>query len=258
MQTYQRIWLFCTRGKIGGKERIHFGSPIIRHSIMIMVAAVVGSFLAGSGSGMDAMGVFAKSSCAAGDQAYSVVSGDTLGGIATRYHTTWQRLASYNHITNPNIIYMYQTICIPGKAQPTHKPVPHKPAPHRPAPVNLNLPLIGTGDYFPYGQCTWWASYRYFQLYGIYVPWATQADAWEWTARAQDFHWHISSTPSKGAIINLQPWVEGAYGLGHVAVVEQVLKNGDVIASNMNWGAYYWEVTYVEFTPGPGVTFITF
>ena len=250
MQSYQRIWLFRTRGKIGGKERIHFGLPIMRQSIVIVIAAVLGMVLVSSGTGAGTIGVLAKTLCARGDQVYFVVSGDTLGGIATRYHTTWQRLASYNHIANPNIIYMHQTICIPGKARPTRKPAPVKPP--------INPPIRGTGDYFPYGQCTWWTSYRYFQLHGIYVPWKTQADAWEWTARARDFHWHISSTPSPGAIINLQPWVEGAYGLGHVAVVEKVLKNGHVIASNMNWGAYYWEVTYVEFTPGPGVTFISF
>jgi len=51
--------------------------------------------------------------------------------------------------------------------------------------------------------------------------------------------------------------VQGAYGLGHVAVVEQVLSNGHVIASTMNWGVYPWQVTYVQFTPGPGVTFIS-
>jgi surface antigen len=61
-----------------------------------------------------------------------------------------------------------------------------------------------------------------------------------------------------GAIIDLQPWVEGAYGLGHVAVVEKILSNGHVIASSMNWGAYYWEVSYIEFAPGPGVAFITY
>jgi len=244
MQTHQRIWLFRTRGKIGGKERVHLGSPIIRH--FIVVVAVLGLILVGSGLGTRVMGVFARSPCASGDQVYFVASGDTLGGIATRYHTTWQRLASYNHIANPNVIYIHQTICIPGKARPIHKPTP------------VRSPIKGTGDYFPYGQCTWWASHRYFQLHGIYVPWKTQADAWEWTARARDFHWHISNTPSQGAIINLQPWVEGAYGLGHVAVVEEVLKNGHVIASNMNWGYYYWEVTYVEFAPGPGVTFISF
>ena len=244
MQTHRRIWLFRTRGKIGGIERVHLGSPIIRH--FIVVVAVLGLVLVGSGLGTHVIGVFAKSPCSSGDQIYFVASGDTLGGIATRYHTTWQRLASYNHIANPNVIYIHQTICIPGKARPIHRPTP------------VTSPIKGTGDYFPYGQCTWWASHRYFQLHGIYVPWKTQADAWEWTARARDFHWHISNTPSQGAIINLQPWVEGAYGLGHVAVVEEVLKNGHVIASNMNWGYYYWEVTYVEFAPGPGVTFISF
>ena len=78
--------------------------------------------LVGSGLGARMMGVFANVPLRSGDQVYSVVGGDTLGGIATRYHTTWQRLASYNHIANPNIIYMHQTICIPGKARPTRKP----------------------------------------------------------------------------------------------------------------------------------------
>ena len=255
MQTYQRIWLFRMREKEGKEKLLHLGSPVIRRSVVI--AAVLGMVLAGSGLRADKMVAFAKSACARGDQVYSVNSGDTLGGIALRYQTTWQRLASYNHIANPNIIYLYQTICIPGKTQPIHKPTPVP----RPIPVKHPIsppPIRGIGNYFPYGQCTWWASYRYFQLHGIYVPWQMQADAWEWTARAKDFRWHVSSTPSAGAIIDLQPWVEGAYGLGHVAVVEKVLKNGDVIASNMNWGAYYWEVTYVEFAPGPGVTFISF
>ena len=163
MQTHQRIWLFRTRGKIGGKIRIHLGSSIIRH--FIVVVAVLVLVLVGSGLGTRVMGAFAKSPCSSGDRVYSVVSGDTLGGIATRYHTTWQRLVSYNHIANPNIIYRRQTICIPGKARPTHKPAPANP------------PIKGTGDYFPYGQCTWWASYRYHQLHGIYVPWKTQSDA---------------------------------------------------------------------------------
>jgi N-acetylmuramoyl-L-alanine amidase len=241
MQTYQRIWLYRRNGKTSGKERVHLGSPVVRH-LTLLVVAVLGLVIVGGGLGTRVIGAFAMTRCASGDLAYTVVSGDTLGGIATHYHTTWQRLASYNHISNPNMIYVNQTVCIPGKSRPGSGPPPVK----------------GTGDYFPYGQCTWWASYRYHQLHGIYVPWKTQSDAWQWTARARDFHWHISSAPSPGAIINLQPWVEGAYGLGHVAVVEKVLHNGHVIASNMNWGGYYWKVTNVEFTPGPGVTFISF
>ncbi len=88
------------------------------------------------------------------------------------------------------------------------------------------------------------------------MPWQTQADAWEWTARAYQFGWHVSCQPSVGAIVNLQPGVQGAYGLGHVAIVEQVLSDGSVIASNMSWGANPFQVAYVHFSPGPGVTFI--
>ena len=79
VQSYQRIWLFRTRGKIGEKERIHVGSSIIRHSIALV--AILGIVLVGSGTGTPTMGVFAKSLCTSGDQVYSVVSGDTLGGI---------------------------------------------------------------------------------------------------------------------------------------------------------------------------------
>lgn len=116
----------------------------------------------------------------------------------------------------------------------------------------------GHNNPFPYGSCTWWADQRYHQLTGIYVPWTTRADAWEWTARARQFHWHVSKAPAKGSIIDLQPWVQYAYGLGHVAVVEKVLANGRVIASNMSWGAHPRQVINVEFSPGPGVTFITY
>jgi surface antigen len=118
-----------------------------------------------------------------------------------------------------------------------------------PTQVSLNV--------FPYGSCTWWANQRYYQLHSIFVPWRTQSNAWQWTARAYQFGWHVSKFPVVGAIIDLQPGVQGAsYWAGHVAVVERILSNGHVIASNMNWGAYPWKVTDVEFAPGPGVTFI--
>ncbi|HEY0753206.1 MAG TPA: CHAP domain-containing protein [Ktedonobacteraceae bacterium] len=113
------------------------------------------------------------------------------------------------------------------------------------------------GNPFPYGSCTWWAAQRYHQMTGRYVPWRTQANAWQWTARARQFHWRVSSWPSRGAIIDLQPWVQGAYGAGHVAVVEQVLRNGHVIASNMSWGPSPGRVVYVQFSPGRGVTFLS-
>jgi surface antigen len=212
----------------------------------LVIVTILGAFLF-SDAGTTLLGALAKSFCSSSDRVYVVVSGDTLGAIAMRYNTTWQRLSSYNRLANPNLIYVDQHVCIPGGSGSSLGAGGNR----GPAPVR------GTGNVFPYGQCTWWANQRYYQMHGMFVPWATNADAWQWTARAYDFHWHVSSRPSIGAIVDLQPWVQGAYSLGHVAVVEQILGNGDVIASNMNWAPNNWAVTNVRFHPGAGVTFIT-
>ena len=57
--------------------------------------------------------------CSAGDRAYSVVSGDTLGSIAARYGSSWSVLASHNGIANANLIYVGQTVCIPSGSAST-------------------------------------------------------------------------------------------------------------------------------------------
>lgn len=44
---------------------------------------------------------------------YTVKSGDTLSGIAAKYGTTYQKLASYNGISDPDKIYPGQQITIP-------------------------------------------------------------------------------------------------------------------------------------------------
>lgn len=43
---------------------------------------------------------------------YRVKKGDTLWGIGREYKTTWQRLADFNKIKNPNLIYPNQIIMI--------------------------------------------------------------------------------------------------------------------------------------------------
>lgn len=48
------------------------------------------------------------------DTVYTVVGGDTLSGIASKYGTTYQRLAEYNNISNPNLIHVGQLIKIPN------------------------------------------------------------------------------------------------------------------------------------------------
>ena len=49
---------------------------------------------------------------------YTVQSGDTLSGIAAKYGTTYQHLASINGISNPNLIYAGQVLKIDGAATP--------------------------------------------------------------------------------------------------------------------------------------------
>ena len=53
------------------------------------------------------------------DYEYIVKSGDTLSSIARRYNTTYQELARYNNIANPNLIYVNQVIKIPNAEKPS-------------------------------------------------------------------------------------------------------------------------------------------
>jgi len=119
-----------------------------------------------------------------------------------------------------------------------------------------SIGAAGSSNSFPFGQCTWWADQRYYQLHGIFVPWRTNATAANWVDRARQFGWHVSNTPTVGSIIVLQPGIQGAYSAGHVGVVEHLLHNGSVIASSMNWGTNPGMVTDYTFHPGPGVAFI--
>jgi lysozyme len=51
---------------------------------------------------------------ASGQTVYTVVHGDTLSAIATRFGTTYQALAATNGIADPNVIAVGQQIIVPG------------------------------------------------------------------------------------------------------------------------------------------------
>ena len=48
---------------------------------------------------------------------YTVKSGDTLSGIASKFGTTYQELARINGISNPNLIYPGQVLTVNGSVQ---------------------------------------------------------------------------------------------------------------------------------------------
>lgn len=60
-----------------------------------------------------------------GYKTYTVKKGDTLSGIASKYGTTYQTLAKYNNISNPNKINVGQVIKIPT-LNSTTKTITHK------------------------------------------------------------------------------------------------------------------------------------
>ena len=47
---------------------------------------------------------------------YTVQSGDTLSGIAAKFGTSYQTLASLNGISNPNLIHIGQVLQVTGSA----------------------------------------------------------------------------------------------------------------------------------------------
>lgn len=56
-----------------------------------------------------------------GEKIYIVKSGDSLSGIAAKFGTTYQILAKYNNISNPNVISVGQKIKIPSATSKTTK-----------------------------------------------------------------------------------------------------------------------------------------
>lgn len=65
------------------------------------------------GSRYDEVMAIVNGGSSSGRTVYTVKSGDTLSGIAAKYGTTYQKLASYNGIADPNKIYPGQKITIP-------------------------------------------------------------------------------------------------------------------------------------------------
>lgn len=73
---------------------------------------------------------------------YVVEAGDSLSAIASKYGTTYQKLAEYNGIKNPNIINVGQKIRIPQTVKPTPAPSETKEE----ETVNIELSTLRKGS----------------------------------------------------------------------------------------------------------------
>ncbi len=82
---------------------------------------------------------------------YTVVSGDTLYGIAARYQVKFEDLVEVNKLKAPYLLYVGQVLCIPpGAVKPTGTPLPTGAA--ATASASQKLPTI-TAQYL--GSIAW-------------------------------------------------------------------------------------------------------
>jgi murein DD-endopeptidase MepM/ murein hydrolase activator NlpD len=83
-----------------------------------------------------------------------VQAGDTLSGIAARYGTTYQAIASASGIANPNLIYAGQTVEVPSGGgvaapAPTYNSSPSSThyTPSTPTPAPTASSVTGGGQF---------------------------------------------------------------------------------------------------------------
>lgn len=158
--------------------------------------------------------------------AVKVTSGDTLGAIAAHYHTTYQQLAAWNRISNPNLIFIGECLRVSASAPSVAPTAVVAPTGRVKAAGWRNLYVDKYGN--PNGQCTWYAAQMAVDdLNGLH-------NAWQWPAYARAKGIPTGSTPRVGAVVVFAPGVQGAGGIGHVAIVTAMLTGGKFQIREMN------------------------
>lgn len=153
---------------------------------------------------------------------YTVKAGDTPSSLATKYHSSESKIIAYNDAELSGLSVGEQII-IPGGEiiMPTYT--------YGYGGFAFGSSAIyGYNGYDP-GNCTWYVASQ------IQVP-ANWGNAATWASGAQASGWHVSSTPTPGAIAqtrNAACW--GGYCLGHVGIVDAVSADGtQVLIREMN------------------------
>jgi len=164
---------------------------------------------------------------------HTVASGDTLESIASKYNTRADRITTVNNLELSGITAGQQLV-IPGGVKPAPAPVVTR---NQSFGGDLGGSRIGTnvfataGNRYAAGNCTWYVYERRAQMGRPVGSFWGNANTWASSARAAGYL--VNRTPAAGAVL-----VDQAGYFGHVAVVERVLDNGDVVITEMNNYAY--------------------
>ncbi len=111
------VWQYTSKGKVNGiNGNVDFDYIYKAYPDIIRKKGLNNITIKGNNKVQDYNQV--QSNYKKQDIIYIVKKGDTLSGIAKKYNTTYQKLAEYNNISNPNLILINQIIKIP---KPTTK-----------------------------------------------------------------------------------------------------------------------------------------
>ncbi|WP_213809801.1 CHAP domain-containing protein [Jeotgalicoccus sp. WY2] len=89
-------------------------------------------------------------------------------------------------------------------------------------------------NYYDWGTCAWYVFEQRSQRgLGVGGNWGNASN---WANGAQSAGYSVSNSPSVGAIMQAPAYTNGAYGLGHVAIVESVNADGSILVSEMQFG----------------------
>lgn len=163
--------------------------------------------------------------------AYTVKDGDTIDSIASKYQVDKTRLVVYNDLDVSGLKVSTEIILPDGILPETERPGYRPPAPVAPALNYYYFAGSSNSNGYAYGNCTWYAYERRVQLsLPVGGNWGN-ANTWAIYAAASGYQ--VDNTPAAGAVmVDTNGW------FGHVAIVESVEANGDIIISEMNNYAY--------------------
>ncbi len=173
---------------------------------------------------------------------YTLKAGDTADSVADKYKADKNRIVSFNDLENG--VMAGKQIVVPGGIVPEDQrpgyqaPVggsigstPASSAVGTGYRVNSGIAGASAGNRYAWGNCTWYAYERRLQMGKPVGSFWGNANTWAIYARSAGYP--VNKTPARGAVL-----VDTAGYFGHVAVVEDVLANGDVVLSEMNNYAY--------------------
>lgn len=179
---------------------------------------------------------------------YTVKAGDTYDSIAEKYRVDKQNIVSYNDLELSGMTVGSQIILPDAVLPATERPGYVAPRLYfsyatggGSADVTflyVNTSPTSAGNKHAWGNCTWYVWERRNQLGGAWIlPSAPLGNAAQWAYSLGNAGYRVDRRPSFGAIMQNGGEING---YGHVAFVESIEPNGDVIITEMNFYNGRW------------------